>query len=1130
MFYFYYKILVKPNFLWYNIIATQVNINQLPRVYFYFGKNAFSISAFPGRNDEVVWRNGDAFFMRSSGCAFFNSGGKAMKKKLLLLLVAVLLLIPSSLFAQNDDKFWDVNESRKDLEISMHEVTLTAVGEQVQLEANLKGNGNGKDNTLLWIVRDESICTVDETGLITAVGEGSTDVMVYTEDKIHRNICHVTVAPVLKEISISPADFTLRNVGKSVQLNVIGTPNNIIIEDIEWSSSDSKVCTVDENGNVTSVGGGFAEITAIEKNSNLIAKSQIFVDIPLQGISLSEKYLILDKGDSVNLEVNLIPENTIYRDVQWSVSEFSSYENLVCSLYGNGVIVAEHSGFCIVDAYIDVGNRFRYSDRCYIFVRTDDSDPEEIFSWNCGASGNNVKAEFNTRSGVLRIYGNGAMYDYYGSNELTPWYDYKEKIQSVVIEPGVTTIGAYSFWECYGVQNISIPSTVYRIGPHAMNGCMMLKEIDIPESVTDIQEFVFCNCFNLESVDIPDKVTEIDTGLFENCEKITEINLSKNITSIIDEAFVNCRNLASINVDEDNRNYISMGGVLFTSDKKELVAYPGGKKDKNYTVPNGTSVIQDAAFSSCEYLENVTVPDSVTSLGVRVFAGSQNLRSIELSDNITAIKDSAFTGCKRLENVNIPERTVYIGDYVFLDCHSLKSLELPASLMGIGSTSGYSGFVFCENYGLEKITVDENNLCFSSDEFGVLYNKDKTELIFYPVSLDCSLYKMPASVQKISDSSFADNGYLLDIEVETDESKGINPDSIELLNNDGEIGNEAFAYSLNLKNVTISDQINTIGDRSFADCKNLKSVIIPDNVSSISSGAFSGSDDVTIYGKYGSCAELYAKQQGIPFKDASLVNPVTDISFNVSKIDLLVGKSFSISATVVPENTGNKKLTWKSDNTSVVSVKNGVITALKPGATVVTATSANGDVSASCVVYVHPETTAVFPDVPANSYYVDAVSWAVGLGITNGTSTTTFSPDRICTRAEVVTFLWRAAGSPEPKSSYNPFSDVPYGQYYTKAVLWAVENEITKGTGTTTFSPAATCDRAQIVTFLYRAKGSPAVAVRNAFSDVNTGSYYAKAVTWAVDHKITTGTGDNKFTPSKGCSRAEIVTFLYRAN
>ena len=172
--------------------------------------------------------------------------------------------------------------------------------------------------------------------------------------------------------------------------------------------------------------------------------------------------------------------------------------------------------------------------------------------------------------------------------------------------------------------------------------------------------------------------------------------------------------------------------------------------------------------------------------------------------------------------------------------------------------------------------------------------------------------------------------------------------------------------------------------------------------------------------------------------------------------------------------------------------------------------------------------TGVFVDVATGSYYEDAVDWAVGNGITQGTDDTHFSPDGICTRAQAVTFLWRAAGSPKPETRTMPFTDVPAGSYYYDAVLWAVENDITKGTSDTTFSPNMTCTRAQIVAFLWRSEKSPAAGTDNPFADVKSAAYYADAVLWAAKKDITKGTTNTTFSPDADCTRAQIVTFLWR--
>ncbi len=165
-----------------------------------------------------------------------------------------------------------------------------------------------------------------------------------------------------------------------------------------------------------------------------------------------------------------------------------------------------------------------------------------------------------------------------------------------------------------------------------------------------------------------------------------------------------------------------------------------------------------------------------------------------------------------------------------------------------------------------------------------------------------------------------------------------------------------------------------------------------------------------------------------------------------------------------------------------------------------------------------------------DQYYYDPVLWAVNQTpqITAGTSATTFSPAATCTRGQVVTFLWRAAGEPKPAGAKNPFTDVKSGDYFYSAVLWAVEKGITQGTSATTFSPNAPCTRAHVVTFLWRSEGQSRVDAKNPFGDVKSGDYYYSAVLWAVKNEITAGTSATTFSPNNPCTRGQIVTFLYR--
>lgn len=299
-------------------------------------------------------------------------------------------------------------------------------------------------------------------------------------------------------------------------------------------------------------------------------------------------------------------------------------------------------------------------------------------------------------------------------------------------------------------------------------------------------------------------------------------------------------------------------------------------------------------------------------------------------------------------------------------------------------------------------------------------------------------------------------------------------------------------------------------------------------------------------------------------------------SLSVANASVQVGNTVQLTAT---SSTLSGPVTWSSGDTGVATVSaTGVVTGVTAGT--VTITALMGDTSATCTVTVSQRSTTptnpggntgtggggssssggggyrpsgggsssggggtvniqdpdvpladlplVFTDVEPDAYYVNAVKWAVQEKITSGTSSTTFSPNATCTRAQMVTFLWRAAGSPAPKSGTNPFTDVVSGAYYYDAVLWAVEQGITSGTSKTTFSPDAKVTRGQSVTFLYRAAGSPAVNDGKSFDDVDSSAFYAKAVRWAADKGVTSGTTKTTFSPGNNCTRAQIVSFLYR--
>ena len=329
------------------------------------------------------------------------------------------------------------------------------------------------------------------------------------------------------------------------------------------------------------------------------------------------------------------------------------------------------------------------------------------------------------------------------------------------------------------------------------------------------------------------------------------------------------------------------------------------------------------------------------------------------------------------------------------------------------------------------------------------------------------------------------------------------------------IGSFAFYECTALAEVTIPGSVKEIGDSAFFDCTGLKKVTISYGVETICGDAFAGCSsltEVTIPGSVkivneGAFVDCYA------LKTLTIEKGVEKISFYA------FDDCFSLQTVIILEpNCEIKSDAFIDTHATFYGY---------PGSTTESYAKFYATGSPEPFKPIDPKTG--FIDVSASAYYADPVAWAVEKDVTKGTGTVTFSPEAICTRAQVVTFLWRANGCPEPESTDNPFTDVQSDAYYYKAVLWAVEKNITTGTSPTTFSPDAGCTRGQVVTFQWRAKGQPEPERSDSpFADVLVDTYYGKAVLWAVEKDITKGTASDRFSPDATCTRAQIVTFLYR--
>lgn len=626
----------------------------------------------------------------------------------------------------------------------------------------------------------------------------------------------------------------------------------------------------------------------------------------------------------------------------------------------------------------------------------------------------------------------------------------------------------------------------------------------------------------IQSAVIESGVQSISGGAFSGCTALEKVSISDTVAQIDLNAFDGCTALAEFEVAADNKAFSSDGGVLFSAGK-ELLRCPVGKS-ADYTVPSGTVAIAGGAFKDCAKLESLVIPDSVTAIGKSAFENCSALKRITLPKNITKLEASCFSGCAALAEITLPDGLKTLGEKVFSGCAALKSVKIPAEVTVIPAEA----FFGCSS--LESITIPKsvshiNERAFDGctalkkvDYLGsdtdwsqvtketgnnALDNAEKsftrtdhehkyTDTVIPPTCTErgCTVHLCSCG-DKREDSYTPPLGhsYKGGICVRCgilDPNKDIphKHDFIPIVTKPTCLTEGFTTYTCSCGECYTKDYVSAVGHKT--QLQNAKAA-------GCMTGGYTGDEVCTVCGK--------------GFKQGSVI--------------------FALGHDPQPARVKAPTCTESGYTGDLICMRCGDMTQI--GKTVAAAGHKFfGGVCSVCGTK-GAEAAPEFDDVKPGAFYFDAVQWAVKNGITNGTGKNTFSPNDVCSRYQIVMFLWRAAGQPEAKAAVS-FADVKPGDIFYEAVQWAVERGITKGTSSTSFSPFAPCTRGQIVTFLHRSAGSPTISGACNFSDVSSGSFCHDAVIWASSEGITNGTSAGRFSPNEGCTRAQVVTFLYRAS
>ena len=746
---------------------------------------------------------------------------------------------------------------------------------------------------------------------------------------------------------------------------------------------------------------------------------------------------------------------------------------------------------------------------------------------------------------------------------------------SVTIQEGVTIIGSGAFCECNSLMSVTIPLSLESIGYGSFFKCNTLSSVIYTGTIIHRVRIITwedndclvnaawvyygteypsgtCGEGLTWIINEDGTLTISGNGSMEDygsasspwsdyCNVIKIINISSGVTHIGNYAFELCHRLTQVEI------------------------------------PSGVNSIGHGAFYECDFMTSVLIPEGVSTIGDYAFYGCTRLESITIPSSVESIAQGTFNECRALTTIIFGHKA---GDPLTIQADSFGLINLTiATTVYVPNVNKINNTI--QNYNWSR---DHRNVIFDGENEPVeetvwsdidqpyvltsdmVVNKDTSLSITPGATVEGNGYRIIVFGNLNAHGAIFDN-----VSIVIGATKESAPASISITGcsyNGGSLlpptGNASYAtieirnnYFSNLSGysyIWYPQGITYITGNTFDHCGGIS--VGSDFDIYITNNLFFNHADISDHTGHDFVIEDWVQYNNshcyVEYNSFHENCTVLYLEYDDSNIQAANNYWFTTDESVIAKRVGHN-LEY-NDGSGLVYLP--ILTSAHPS-TPVLPQHASGTVvreneiaatfetegSYDEVVYcticgeeISRETKAiprinqVFTDVTDSSaYFYEPVYWAYANNITTGTSPTTFSPQKACTRGQIVTFLWRMMGCPEPTSSYNPFRDVRSTDYYYKPVLWARARGITTGTSATVFSPNAACTRGQCVTFLWRAAGSPEPVSRsNPFKDVKASDYFYKAVLWAKENNITTGTSATTFSPNKSCTRGQIVTFLYR--